>query len=241
MVIADAFSRQVTAYKTGASYLGNKYDDPRYDTRTRAVSQSDQKAAHGQSREPSDRDMRSFAEAAYTAPKLVGDYALVPGLSSSEVLVYVDPATKQAVVTVRGTANKSDAATDVAVAAGQLHRTPRFKRTTMQVDQAIAQLGGYKVHLTGHSLGGSLVNEYSKKHTATRSVGFNTGYSIPQVRSYGRGTEDRSYTEYLNRADIVSSGATQGRYAKKYTQYYSNGRYALGAHRARPTSFRDGS
>lgn len=236
MVVADAFSRQVAAYKTGASYLGNAYDDPRYDSRTRAVTQSNKKAARG---EPSDREMRDFAEAAYTAPKLIGDYALVPGLSSSEVLVYVDPASKQAVVTVRGTANKSDAATDVAVAAGQLHRTPRFKRTTMQVDAAVAQLGGYKVHLTGHSLGGSLVNEYSKKHTATRTVGFNTGYSIPQVRSYGRGTEDRSYTEYLNRADIVSSGATQGRYAKKYTQYYSNGRYALGAHRARPVSWRD--
>jgi len=236
MVVGDIFSRQVAAYKTGSSYLGNAYDDPRYDSRTRAVSQSNKKAAGG---EPSDSQLRDFAEAAYTAPKLIGDYALVPGLSSREVLVYVDPASKQAVVTVRGTASKDDIATDVAVAAGQLHRTPRFKRTSQQVDAAVSQLGGYKVHLTGHSLGGSLVNEYSKKHTATRTVGFNTGYSIPQVRSYGRGTQDRSYTEYLNRADIVSSGATQGRYAKKYTQFYSNGRYALGAHRARPVSWRD--
>jgi len=233
----DAFGRQVAAYKSGASYYGNIYDDPKYDTRARAKSQPEKASA----REPSDRQMRNFAEAAYTAPKLIGDYALVPGLSSSEVLVYVDPATKQAVVTVRGTATKDDIASDVAVAAGQLHRTPRFKRTTAQVDAAVSQLGGYKVHLTGHSLGASLVNEYSKVHKTQRTVGFNTGYSIPQVRSYGRGTQDRSYTEYLNRADIVSSGATQGRYGKKYTQYYSNGRYALGAHRARPTSFRDGS
>jgi len=230
---SDAFGRQVAAYQSGSSYYGNPYDDPKYDSRTRAVSQPKASSA----REPSDREMRDFAEAAYTAPKLVGDYALVPGLSTDEVLVYVDPATKQAVVTVRGTANKDDVRTDIAVAAGVLHRTPRFKRTTVQVNQAVAQLGGYNVHLTGHSLGASLVNEYSKEHVKQKSVGFNTGYSIPQVRSYGRGTSDRQYTEYLNRADIVSSGALGGRYKKKYTQFYSNGRYALGAHRARPSKW----
>jgi hypothetical protein len=212
---ASNFAQQVQSYCDTGNYGASQPGD-RVDTRSR----------HPSAGLP-DSQLRDFAEAAYTRPRTLDGYSLVPALSSGEVSVYVNLQLKQAVVTVRGTAKANDIVTDGAVAAGMLHRTPRFRRTSRQVGDAVASLGGYTGNMTGHSLGGSVVNELSQRMPKRRAVAFNTGYSVPSINSCSRGSQDCAYTEYLNKYDCVSAGARLGRKKRAHTEYYANNRYFL--------------
>jgi len=181
--------------------------------------------------------LRDAAEGAYTKRKKVDQYQLVEGLSTDETVVYVDPRTKQAIVALRGTARGQDILSDIGVAKGTLAKTARYKRTVQEVNRAKSQLAGYNVHLVGHSLGGSLAKQYSMDNPVVDTVSFNTGYKIPgQSFRSSRTQSSQRYREYLNSNDVVSAGSL---FYKKEpgTVRYTNKRYFLGAHKARPTKF----
>jgi len=217
------FASQVGRYFAGDTYYGsrtNPGDD--IDPRTPMLGQI------------SDSELRGFAEAAYNPPAKLGDYTRVPALSSGETSVYVDPRTATAVVTLRGSNKIGDVVTDVALAGGKLSNTPRYKRTVKEVERAHAALKGYKISVTGHSLGGSLANEITSRNPHVRGVGFNSGYALPGV-SQTRGSAGRDYAEYLNSNDIISSGSFF-RKQQKTMRRYRNDRYLFGAHKARPTA-----
>jgi len=217
------FASQVGRYFAGDSYYGSRTsptDD--IDPRTPMLGQI------------SDSELRGFAEAAYTRPAKLGDYSRVPALSSGETSVYVDPRTATAVITLRGSNKLGDIGTDAYLAAGQLSTTARYKRTVKEVQRASDALQGYKISVTGHSLGGSLANELTARNPHLRGVGFNSGYALPGV-SQTRGSHSRDYAEYLNSNDIISSGSFF-RKQQKTMRRYRNDRYFLGAHKARPTA-----
>lgn len=226
----EVFARQVGYEKRGENYGGYTRPGDRFDSRS--------------SRRPSDATLRDFAEAAYKQPAKLRGYSLVPALSTKETSVYVDPKTKQAIIAARGTANSSDITSDVAIAGGFLGQTARYKRTEREMHNAISNLSGYSINVTGHSLGASLAQEFSRNNPAYRTVGYNTGYGystlnpIPEGLRGKRKRESDEYTEYLNNWDPVSYGSF-GERSSSNRHRYSNGRYALGAHKARPSFWRD--
>jgi len=219
----ERFAFQVGRYFAGDTYYGSRTspsDD--IDPRTPMLGQI------------GDSELRGFAEAAYKPPAKLGDYSRVPALSSGETSVYVDPRTATAVITLRGSNKIGDVGTDALLAVGQLSNTARYKRTVKEVQRAHDALKGYKISVTGHSLGGSLANEITARNPHVRGVGFNSGYALPGV-SQTRGSGTRDYAEYLNSNDIISSGSFF-RKQQKTMRRYRNNRYALGAHKARPTA-----
>lgn len=233
---AQVFARQAGAELRGQNYGGSSEPGDRYDTRT--------KYTKGKPARVSDSELRDFAEAAYKQPSKLGSYTLVPALSSKETSVYVDPKTKQAIISSRGTASASDWKSDVAIAGGFLGETARYKRSEREMRNAISNLSGYNVSVTGHSLGASIAKEFAGNHPAYRTVGYNTGYSVYDAAASVPGLKRKrqqdssNYSEYLNNADLVSFGSYSAKGSKSRYRY-ANGRYALGAHKARPTSWRD--
>lgn len=225
MTLEQAFASQVAAYQSGDSYYGPSRDvGSEFDTRSYVG--------------VPDRLLKRFAEDAYKPSKNLAGFTYSPGLSTGETSVYVNARSKQAVIALRGTipSHPGDLYADTFLAAGRLAESARYRRAQSDIRSALDSLGGYHTSLTGHSLGGSLVNEFTADFRSPKlnAVAFNPGYAVPG-RSQTRGNKsDRQYVEYLNRYDIVSAGS-YFRSKKQYTRYYSNGRYAFGAHRARPT------
>jgi len=115
----------------------------------------------------------------------------VPSLSTAETLVYVEPSSGQAIITHRGTATAGDVWTDARLATGDLRRTARYRRASRDVDRAVAQLDGYSVTQTGHSLGASLARETS---------------AHPGINRTARTDLRRGERERRPRGDITNSG-----------------------------------
>lgn len=212
----DAFGRQVAAYRSGGQYMRTSADTP-YTV--------------------SDSRLRQFAMNAYTPSAKRGTshagMTYVPGLSSAETAVYINPATRNAVIAFRGSATRADFLdTDVKLATGKLTRSARFQRTAHEYSTAVKALAGYDVHTTGHSLGASLGEALSTRSTvpvAKRHVSFNPGYGAGDVLS------DRSasnVTSYRNRMDLISYLGKK----KAGDVSYRRG-YLLSAHRGAPRSY----
>ena len=186
----------------------------------------------------SDSDLQRLSKAAYDNHPDGGAYSFVPALSTYETKVFVRPGTNVAVVAFKGTDPKRvvDLYTDIRLAAGHLGDTARISRSRETLKQVQEALPGYKVVLTGHSLGGSIAREVSNTKGVSRAVGFNTGYAlVPEsqvgIRQYTRGSkrhhdryhsEHPKFTDYLNTRDAVSIGsyvqdrAVRTRYAKSW-------------------------
>lgn len=193
-----------------------------------------------------DSDLQSLSKAAYTNAQRVGAYNLVPALSTYETKVYVQPGTNTAVVAFKGTDPKRvvDLYTDIKLATGHLGDTARVSRSKKTLADVKKALPGYKIILTGHSLGGSLAREISNTPGVQRAVGFNTGYAlIPGgIESYKLGSKAHhkkfhakhpKFKDYLNNRDIVSIGSRLERNAF-HTRYKKS--WGLKAHK--PTYYK---
>jgi len=191
----------------------------------------------------SDGDLQRLAQEAYKHNPDGGPYAFVPALSTYETKVFVRPGTRVAVVAFKGTepTRMVDLYTDLKLARGHLSDTARTKRSQATLANIKSALPGYRIVLTGHSLGGSLAREMSNSEGVTKAVGFNTGYTIAPdamaMRDYVLGTKAHhkknhaghpKFKDYLNTRDAVSSGSRW--FGKENHQYYSNS-YGLKAHR----------
>jgi triacylglycerol esterase/lipase EstA (alpha/beta hydrolase family) len=121
-------------------------------------------------------------------------------LSNGNEQVYYNKDNKKMIYNVVGTHNLLDVGTDVYLAMGKLKQTNRFKDANNVLNQARDKYKPENTTLTGHSLGGSIVQYLGKKGDNVLSL--DAGYTI--------GTKTRG-NAYRTSGDVVSllgSGAT---------------------------------
>lgn len=127
----------------------------------------------------------------------LGDWMIEKYHNNREHTVYINNKLKEIKVAFRGTDNLADVKTDVSLAFGKLKNTDRFKRENNLVEQLKRMYKGYKITLTGHSLGSSLASELANKHNLEGS-GFNAGFGV-------RGKiNNENFTHYRTSTDPVS-------------------------------------
>lgn len=77
--------------------------------------------------------------------------------SDAEHSVYVNEAIKKVILSYRGSATKEDwVVSDKAIAKGNFQQDERYKREAQWTKKMMAKYKGYKIEMTGFSLGGSL-------------------------------------------------------------------------------------
>lgn len=208
----DRFASQVASYYAGTEYQRQDTD---------------------QEIRPDDRVMRDIALSAYHPTSQIDGFTLVPGLSTHETVTYVNPITRQAVVSFRGSTTREDwLVTDTALAVGKLQDTARFQRAKQDLDNAKSNLKNYSIYLTGHSLGSRLGEDLSDTPGVKDHTGFNTGYGIadmiPEQYKPARYKHANSRS-YINKRDYVSMSGRRN----DNNVYYSQG-YLASAHKANP-------
>lgn len=119
-------------------------------------------------------------------------------LSNGNESTFYNPTKKKLLYTVAGTHNLSDWVTDAYLAVGKLKDTNRYKEADETLKKAKAKYNPKKTVLTGHSLGGQLVNGIGSGSDKIRTL--DAGYTIGQkARS--------NVINYRTQGDIVSTFA----------------------------------
>ena len=99
-------------------------------------------------------------------------------LSNKNEQVYYNPRKNKLLFNVSGTHNMSDVFTDVNLAVGNLRNTGRYKEASQTLDRAKQKYHPKTTTLSGHSLGGSIVQDLSVKNPNDKAYAYNAGYSL---------------------------------------------------------------
>lgn len=173
---------------------------------------------------PHDYDLAQLSKASYDATRTVaGPYHKIERYSdpAGRFSAWAVPGTKTITIAARGTDVRrgGDLFSDALVAQGLLRYDPRVKDLNKMINKIPE---GYKIVLTGHSMGSSVIREVSNNRRVHAAVGFNTGYMVPT--SYGpasgwlQGTgKFDKFSDYVNDRDPVSIGSWIDR--GKHTRY----------------------
>lgn len=131
-------------------------------------------------------------------------YKIDSQLSNDNQQVYYNPDKKKLLMNVTGTHKGQDVVTDVRLAFGGLKNTQRFKEADTTLQKAKDKYKENKVVLTGHSLGGSIVNYIKKPDDEMYAL--NSGVTIGQK---SRNPNSNAHN-YRIAGDVISSlGANQ--------------------------------
>ena len=141
------------------------------------------------------RETEKFVKAGYKKKKdanSVGDYKLDKSLSSKKNKVYVNPKTKEVVVSNAGTSSASDWANNPSIAFGTYKKTDRYKDAEKVQRKAIAKYGIDNITNVGHSQSGETQRILAKKGLTKNAVAVNpaiigkkAGKNVDVVRSSG--------------------------------------------------------
>lgn len=118
-------------------------------------------------------------------------------LSNDNEQFYYNSKKGKLIGNVSGTHNFNDGLTDLALAAGRLKQTKRFEEADSKYKQAREKYAGAKkTVLTGHSLGGGVVNYLAE--------GGVKGYTLDGA--YSPFTKDRgNIKDYATKGDVIST------------------------------------
>jgi hypothetical protein len=152
----------------------------------------------------------NFASEAYIAPSdrrmtLLG-YTCNKGLSNTNLSTYVDKQDKRVVISLRGTVptNVMDLVSDIGiVSADKSFNTTRLSNHKKMIDQIVDKYPGYKLILSGHSLGGHLAEQLAETYPTATAVVFNPGTSLLESNLT---TPQSNVIGYRTKGDPVSAG-----------------------------------
>lgn len=125
--------------------------------------------------------------------------------SNSKRAVFVNEATKQVVISHRGTdpTTAANLSTDFAIALGLESMTRRYKNATARDAATKEKYKGYNLHLTGHSLGGSIATRSAVANNIPASV-YNPGSGLLNVSHFLKPKKQGRVTNYTTLGDPLS-------------------------------------
>ena len=154
--------------------------------------------------------LSNFASEAYIAPNdrkmtLLG-YTYNRKYSNENLSTYVDKPDKKIVIAILGTVptNFRDLVSDVGiVSADNAFNTTRLSNHKKMIDEVLKKYLDYKLVLSGHSLGGYLVEQLAETYPSSQGVVFNPGTSLSETNL---STPQSNVIGYRTRGDPVSAG-----------------------------------
>ena len=152
----------------------------------------------------------NFASEAYVAPNdrqmnLLG-YTYNKGLSNKNLSTYVDKQDKKIVISIRGTVptDYQDLVSDIGIiSADKSFNATRLSAHKKMIDEVLQKYPGYKLVLSGHSLGSYLVEQLAETYPDAHGIVFNPGTSLSKT---ALSTPQSNVIGYRTRGDPVSSG-----------------------------------
>ena len=137
----------------------------------------------------------------------------------------------KAIVAFRGSADKRDLLTDVALVRGVLKKTPRYKEEERLVKEVIAKYGKDNVELTGHSLGGTIAKDLSRQ-TGVKATTYNKGSS---TKDFVEGVIDRVAVKVNPKGKRAKTAKLTTNYRTKYDPVSLMGATAVNTKLVKPT------
>jgi pimeloyl-ACP methyl ester carboxylesterase len=171
------------------------------------------------------RELAWFAKQSYsrnpptTHPTQLGMFTLVN--NNPTVKVYKNDSIKLIVISIRGTQisdDYSDIEADIRIALGSEEQSSRFMDADRIVNDVIRQFPGYKIILTGHSLGGGLVYRLADKYKSLTGEVFNPAVNVKTLM-------DEAGTSRRIRSHIIHGDPVSGVIGRplRNAQVYSPG------------------
>lgn len=136
-----------------------------------------------------EKHLARLAAGAYESPDIAENYAkeidtdwmVDRDLTTNHSTVYRNDNTKRTVISFRGTKDKSDLKTDIAMFFGAGEKTNKFKDAHALTDKVLKKYGITNLELSSHSLGASVGSSVSKK-TGIPSTSFSKGKTLLPTR-----------------------------------------------------------
>ena len=152
----------------------------------------------------------NFASEAYIDPNdrqmTLLNYTYNKKYSNDNLATYIDKPSKKIVVSIRGTVptNFRDIVSDIGiVSSDKTFNITRLSAHKKMIDEVLQKYPGYKLVLSGHSLGGFLVEQLAETYPNAQAIVFNPGTSLSETNL---SPPQSNVIGYRTRGDPVSAG-----------------------------------
>ncbi len=146
---------------------------------------------------PIDKEFYKIAKEEYkpSGSERVDNYVLV--YNSATVKAYLDQNEKNILLAIRGTADFKDVKADAQIAINRLKKSSRYKEDKEKIEKILNRYppNEYDYFLTGHSLGGALINQLKRDFPFFKdAVEFNPAFQPYDLYSQQSNEIKRYYT-----------------------------------------------